>query len=215
MLQKRKLGLVLTIALFCLGVVLMRVFWDGRAALAEGDRAKARGDVAEAVARWRRAARWYAPGAPHVRGAYDRLYALARFAEGAGDRDTALLAWQAMRSSILSTRSFYTPYAGLLPVANERIAALMAQAEGPAADPGKDEVARKAWHLALLNKDESPSVLWSLVALLGFAAWVGGGFYFAWRGVTPDDRLDRRASALSGVLVLVGLLVWMLGLYRA
>lgn len=215
MLRKRKLGLVFTIALFCLGAVLMRVFWDGRVALAEGDRAKASGDVAEAVARWRRAARWYAPGAPHVRGAYERLHALARFAEGAGDRDTALLAWQAVRSSILSTRSFFTPYSGLLPVANERIAALMAHAEGPAADPGKDEAARTAWHLALLHKDESPSVLWSLVALLGFAAWVGGGFYFAWRGVTPDDRLDRRASALSGVLVLVGLLVWMLGLYRA
>jgi hypothetical protein len=213
--RKRRVGLVVAVVAFCLGVILMRVFWDGRAALADGDRAKAAGDVAEAVAKWRRAARWYAPGAPHVQSAYDRLTGLALLAEGAGDRELALSAWQAVRSSILSTRSFYTPYSDLLPVANDKIAALMAQVEGPAADPGHDEAARKAWHLALLTRDESPSVFWSLVALFGFAAWVGGGFYFAWKGITPDDRLDRRASALSGIFVLVGLLVWMLGLYRA
>jgi hypothetical protein len=175
----------------------------------------ARGDTETAIARWRRAARWYAPGAPHVGGAYQRLEALARQAEGAGDQKTALAAWTAVRSSILSTRSFYTPYAEKLPVANERIAALMAAGEPQSADPGQSEADRKAWHLALLERDESPALGWTLLALLGFATWVGGGFLFAFRGIGEGDRLVRRAAVQAGVLVLVGLAAWMIGLYNA
>ena len=83
--------------------------------------------------------------------------------------------------------------------------------------PVKSAAERAAWHRALLEKSEreAPSVAWSLVARLGFAGWVGGGFLFAWRGVTAEDRLDKKAAARAGLLVLVGLLVWMLGLYRA
>jgi hypothetical protein len=201
--------------LVCLGVVLTRAFVDGRAALAAGDAAVTK-DVREAIADWRRAARWYVPGAPHVSGAYDRLEMLATQAEQANDLDTALEAWRAIRSSSLATRSFYTPYADRLARANEKIAALMAQQEVRAAPPGtKDASERQAWHLALLQKDEAPSVAWSILALLGFATWIGGGFLFAWRGLTADDKLDARKAGLAGILVAVGLLVWMISLYRA
>jgi hypothetical protein len=213
--MKRRVFIVVALVAFCLGVIVTRVFWDGRSALVEGDAAIARGDRAEAVARWRRAARWYAPGAPHVAGAYGRLEALAREAEAAGDRRTALDAWTAIRSSILSTRSFFTPYAEKLPLANERIAALMAASEDPAVDPGKSEAERKAWHLALLEKDEAPALGWTILALAGFAAWVGGGFLFAFRGIGDGDKLDRRAAARAGLLIVVGLAAWMVGLYLA
>lgn len=201
-------------ACFCLGVVVTRVFYDGRRALQAGDRVVA-ADVREAIVHWRRAARWYAPGAPHVAGAYDRLENLAVEAEAHGDLITALEAWRAIRSSALATRSFYTPYADRLARANERIAVLMARQEGPGADPARDEAGRAAWHKALLDRDEAPSVGWSILALLGFAGWIGGGFRFAWRGLTEEDRLDRRQAALSGVMIAVGLLVWMVSLYNA
>lgn len=213
--MKRKAVSIGIAVLFCLGVVVTRAFWDGRRALADGDAAHARGDDREAIVKWRRAARWYVPGAPHVRSAYGRLEALAEAARGRGDAALELEAWRAIRSSILTTHSFYTPFPAKLDRANQRIAELMARAEPPAIDPGADEAARAAWHLSLLRRDEAPSVGWSFLALLGFAAWVGGGFWFAWRGVTPDDRLDRRQAALSGCLVLAGLLLWMVSLYRA
>ena len=212
--MRRRLVVVGLVA-FCLGVVVTRVFWDGSAALHAGDAALAQGDKEEAIARWRRAARWYAPGAPHVAGAYRRLEALARAAEAAGDRQTALAGWTAVRSSILSTRSFYTPYAHLLPVANERIAALMAALEPASVDPGKGEAERKAWHLALLQRDEAPALGWTILAIVGFGVWIGGGFLFAFRGIGEGDRLDRRAAARAGLLVAIGLVAWMIGLYRA
>jgi hypothetical protein len=198
-----------------LGVVITRVFVDGRRALGEGDAAMARQDAAAALVGWRRAARWYAPLAPHVADAYDRMEALARAADEEGDRALALDAWRAIRSSVLATRSFYTPFADRLAAANDRIATLMAAEEQRAgAEPG-DEAARRELHLGLLERDDSPSIPWTLLALAGFAAWVGGGFWLARRGVTADDRLDRRTATRAAVLIALGLLLWMLGLYRA
>jgi hypothetical protein len=227
--KNRRLAAVALAVLVCLGAVLSRVFYDGHAAIEEGDAAQRRAEAARAagdatrahdeqalaITRWRRAARWYAPGAPHVARAYARLEGVARAADAAGDRDLALEAWRAVRSSALATRSFYTPYRQELETANARIAKLMAATEDPTLAPGQDEAARTAWHLALLARDEAPSVAWSIFAILGFFTWVGGGFWFAWRGVGAEDRLDRRQATVAGVLVAVGLLLWMVSLYKA
>ena len=214
--MKRKLLVVAVVVVACLGVVVTRAILDGRAALADGDAAAAAGDHAEAIHQWRRAARWYVPLAPHVGEAYDRLEELARAAEAGGDRDTALAAWEGVRSSVMATRSFYTPYADRLDTANARIAELRAAtAEDAAAAPRQSQAERAAWHLELLRRDDSPSVGWSVIALLGFAAWIGGGLLFALRGITADDRLVPRTAAWAGVAVAAGLVVWMIGLYKA
>ena len=197
-----------------LGVIVTRVFWDGRQALRAGDAAMQKQDTTEALVEWRRAARWYAPGAPHVVAAYGRMEELARAAEARGEDALALEAWRGIRSSSLATRSFYTPFADKLDAANQRIAELMARQE-VAADKGKDLAERRALHLGFLERDDAPSLGWSALALLGFAAWVGGGFWFARRGVTADDRLDRRNALRAAALVTVGLVLWMLGLYKA
>jgi hypothetical protein len=200
-----------------LGAIVTRVFWDGRRALAAGDEAMGKGDVPGALLQWRRAARWYAPLAPHVADAYERMEALARAAEEKGDDATALEAWRGIRSSSLATRSFYTPYADRLAVANERIAALMARVEVKL-DPKKSEAERRTFHFALLVRDEAPSVPWSLLALAGFGTWVFGGFWLARRGVTPtegQDRLDKKNAIRAAALIAVGLFAWMLGLYKA
>jgi hypothetical protein len=120
-----------------------------------------------------------------------------------------------VRSSIKATRSFYTPHAHRLDRANRRIAALMAIQEGPRADPEATEAERAQWHYDLLDRDEAPSVAWSIIALLGFGMWLGGGLLFALRGVSAEDALVPRMAAASGVLVAVGLVIWMLGLYKA
>lgn len=195
-----------------LGVVVTRVFWDGRRALADGDAAMARGDAAAALDAWRRAARWYAPGAPHVGDAYERMEELAKTAETKGDEALALDAWRGIRSSSLATRSFYTPYADELAAANQRIAALMARQDQGGV---RREDERRELHLALLSRNDDPSVPWTLLALVGFATWVGGGFWFARRGVTEEDRLDRKQAIRAAVLVAVGMVLWMLGLYKA
>jgi hypothetical protein len=213
--MRRRLVAAAGVALFLFGVVATRAVWQGRSALSRGDAAIAAGDTAEAIRWWRRAARWYLPLAPHVGDAYDRLEELATQAASAGDRATALAAWQGVRSSILATRSFYTPQSDRLEPANRAIAALMAAAEPDLAAPTSSPAEREAWHYQMLARDEAPSVGWSVLALLGFAAWIGGAALFAWRAVDKDDRLVQRPALVSALVVAGGLIIWMVGLYNA
>lgn len=212
--MKRKLVTAAIVIGFCLAVVVTRAVWQGRGALEDGDRALEANDTEEAIRSWRRAARWYVPLAPHVSDAYERLEELAQLAEKKGDLRTALAAWQGVRGSILATRSFYTPHRDRLDPANRKIAELMARLDpSPPAEMSREKLT--AWHRELLSRDESPSVAWSLVALLGFALWIGGGVLFALRGVSAEDRLVRRPAISAGVLIMAGLVVWLLGLYNA
>jgi hypothetical protein len=213
--MRRKILIGLAIAGFCLGVIVSRAVWEGRDALAQGDEAATKGDYPEAIAHWRRAARWYVPLAPHVGGAYDRLERLAGQAEDNGDIAIALSAWRGVRGSILATRSFFTPQSDRLEPANRAIARLMATQEMAAGGGDRSAEAWRDWHYQLLVRDEAPSVGWSIVALLGFALWIGGAFGFALRGLTEDDRLAVRRAAIAGGCVAAGLVIWLLGLYNA
>ena len=189
--------------------------WQGRSALDRGDELAAQGDLAEAIHQWRRAARWYVPLASHVDTALTRLEKIARSAREGGDQTTALAAWRGMRSAVMATRSFYTPNHERLTLANQQIAELMAALEGAAADPTRTEPERVAWHLNLLERPVGPSVVFSLVAIVGFVMWIGGAFWFAWSALNPEGRLVRPIAKRAGLLVIVGLVVWLTGLHFA
>ena len=212
--MKKKLITAAIVVGFCLAVVVTRAVWQGRGALDAGDQALEAKDSEEAIRQWRRAARWYVPLSPHVSDAYDRLEALDALAEKDGELRTALAAWQGVRGSILATRSFYTPHEDRLEPANRKIAELMTRLD---TTPPVDMTPEKLvdWHYQLLARDESPSVGWSVLAVLGFLVWIGGGVLFAMRGVTAEDRLERRPAITAGVLVMAGLVVWLVGLYNA
>src|SRR5213076_3120816 len=91
--------LATAIVIAAIGACGVRVVVEGRRALAAGDAALAEGRVADAIAGWETAARWYLPFAPHVDEAYERLILLAD-----KDHRSALAAWRAVRSAALATR---------------------------------------------------------------------------------------------------------------
>jgi hypothetical protein len=188
-----------------LAIVAARVVWSSRgewkaATAATGD---------EEIAHLGRAARLYAPGNPYARRALDRLATIGR-----EDPTRALAAWREARSAILATRSFYTPHRALLDEANGQIAERMAQAEVAAGTQHTVERAR-AWHAARLAQNEAPSVAWTLVALVGLAAWIGCALGLFLRGVGDDDRMRPRAALAWAVGVAAGLAMFFLGLARA
>src|SRR5207248_7591251 len=106
------------------------------------------------------------------------LEQVAARAEAAGDLRSARFAWEAERSAILGTRSFYSPFGERLPAANRKIAALLAREEGERADPGQSEAQRADWHYQLLARDDAPLRAWTLLALAGFLGWVAGAMVF-------------------------------------
>ncbi len=211
---KRRLLFFVASLFLCIGVLSGRAIWEGRSALARGDAELAEGNVDGAVRWWRRAARWYVPLAPHVPAAYEKLRTLATEAEGRGERETALLAWRGIRSSARATRSIIMPYRAQGDEADAHIATLMA-ANDVASGAETDAAAAEAWHLSLLQRSQIPSTGWTIVALLGLALWIGGGFAFAARGVDERAKLVPRAAAYSGAAVSAGLVLWLLGLALA
>jgi hypothetical protein len=213
-------------ALLLLSVVLGRVVVESRRELAVAEALHRQGRVDEAVEHWRRAARWYAPGNPAVTASLHALAAVGTTAEATGKVSRALAAWRAVRSAILATRSLYVPHPQELAEANEHIARLMAQEQQkePLADGGAKAAGAggprpfeelRAWHLALLQRSDAPEALCAVFALLGCATWVGGALLFIFRGVGPDDALQRRPAVMSLVLVVLGFTAFLVGLRLA
>ncbi len=215
MTRRRNVAIAAALVLGFVAIIASRAVWQGRSALARGDKAAVEGRTDEAISHWRRAARWYLPLAPHVESAYARLEKTATATEEAGDSATALIAWRGIRSSALATRSFFIPHSDRLRIANQRIAAMMAALEGPAADPTKSETERANWHLELLERPVGPSVVFSVIALLGFALWIGAAILFCWLGFDDKDRLNRPLALMAGLLFAAGLVTWLIGLSLA
>lgn len=208
-------GKVAAIAGVVLLVLAFRVVTSSRAELEEAARMRASGQREAAVVHYRRAARWYAPGNPYSEAALSELGEIGREAEEAGDTELALSAWRAIRAAIMSSRSFYTPHEDRLRAANARIASLMSSLPPPPIDAGKSREALEREHLELLSETTRPSVPWTLVLLLGFAAWVAGAFAFVTRAIDDEDRLVPAQARFWGTVILVGFGLFVLGMSLA
>ncbi|MBI4702193.1 MAG: hypothetical protein HY744_13780 [Deltaproteobacteria bacterium] len=206
-----------------LGGVTARVLVSGERELAASSAALERGEPREAAVRARRAAGWYAPGAPHVRVAYERLIALARAAEDHGQIDLALSAWRGVRSAALEPRWIMVPHRAELELANRQIARLVARPPPGPGVGGASEVSETSGptrpdageELALLARSPGPRTGW-ILALLGGFVLAAVGFVAAAQRLGADlgrTRWVRLRPAL--LLVAAGAALWLLALWRA
>jgi hypothetical protein len=198
-----------------IGAITTRVVWAGEGELAASTEALQKGDLREATTRARRAAGWYAPGAPHVRVAYERLVAIATAAEGHGDRDLALLAWRGLRTAAIETRWIVTPHEKELDRANRAIARIEAAAPRPPGTRTEPPQRIEQRQIDALLRDEAPRVPWVILLVASFFLWAGGA---AWtvRSASLADAGQALSRARPGLLVaLTGVALWVLALVRA
>ena len=212
------------LALITLGLVTLRVLWSSHGEWREAERCLTENEPSPAMAamaamaaidHFGRAARLYAPGSPWTERSLYRLEEMALGAEAHTDDALALMAWRELRSSVLATRSFYTPHPAALERANQHIARLMARTESPSVSPGANLATRERWHAARLGQDDAPSVLWSLLALLGLVGWIGAAIGFLVRGIDKEARLRREAAIGWGLGIVAGLALFLVALGRA
>jgi hypothetical protein len=200
------------VGVVALGVMTYRAVRDGTEALAASDAAFNRGELAEAVLYARRSAIAYAPGAPHTRAALERLRAVAVGSEGAGDVETARLAWGALRAAALETRHVTTPYAAELREANERLALLAAKGPPPGA-AGQKRADRELGEA--LARVPGPSPWASAALVLGFVLALAGLLFTAAFGLTRDGGIVRQKLFYGLGMFVVGALLWAIAVYRA
>ena len=197
--MRRAVVRVALVALVVVGAMAVRALVESRAELAAGQAALQRGDEAAAVFHLRSAGRWVAPLNPWSAQAVQELLALGAAAEEREDWLAALDSYDAVRAASLGARSFYTPHADALAVANERLPSVMARARevhptGPRSGP-EDRPALEARFREDVARDRSPKPLPATLAVLCFAAWIGAMTLGIWRSV-PDAGPVRRTAAL-------------------
>jgi hypothetical protein len=206
---------ILAVVLAILSLIVMRVLMSAREELASADAAFERADLESAVVHYRRAARWYVPASPiHVR-ALAKLESIGQAAERAGDTELALSAYRSVRGSIMAVRSFYVPERARLSRANQRIALLMAEQPAPGMDLGKSKAQIQSEHLALLQREPGPSVLWTIVLLVGFFSWVFGAFVFSARAIDEHDRWVVAEAKKWSIVIALGFGLFVLGMALA
>lgn len=203
------------VAGFIVGAASLRVIAAGEREIAESTAALRAGDPHAAALHARRAAGWYAPGAPHVRVAYQRLIALATAAEGLGEAETAIFAWRAVRTAALETRWLTTPHAEDLELANAAIARLAAAAPRPPGTRNEPAAVVAREHLELLARDEAPRVGWVVALVVAFAAWVAGAIWVVRRAVTVTGQWVWPRAAPGLVVCAVGIGLWLLAIWQA
>jgi hypothetical protein len=103
----------------------------GASAMAAADRDAARGDWPDAIAHARAAAEALTPGSPWPERGLRRLDAIGRDATARGDEAIARLAYAAMRTAALETRSAWSDRADWVARADEGLSLLSTTAAAP------------------------------------------------------------------------------------
>jgi hypothetical protein len=202
-------------AALVIGAASARVIHAGEKEIALSTQGLKSGDAHAAAEHARRAAGWYAPGAPHVRVAYERLLALGTKAEGLGDRELALYAFRGVRTAALETRWLVIPHEEDLDRANRAIARI--EAEAPRAPGLRPEPPQKIEReqLEALSRDEAPRTEWVVVLILSALLAGAGAALAALRGVAPAGAVSLRRAAPGLLLAAAGAAAWLLAIWRA
>ncbi len=198
-----RLGAIAAIVIAGLAAMSLRVVLEGRSALAEGDDAMAARPPrpADAIAAWESAARWYLPLAPHVDDAYGRLHGFASTRH-------SIVAWRAIRSAALATRTLWQPHRADLDEANAAIVELAAADLERAPAGTADAAAYSAWQTRLLAADPRPATGSVVLSILGIVCWLAG------MGVMIR-RAERSRIRVPAAIAAAGAVAWVVGLYTA
>lgn len=197
------------------GAATARVVYSGEKEIALSTAGLKAGDAHAAAEHARRAAGWYAPGAPHVRVAYQRLLALGTAAEGLGDRDTALFAFRAVRTASIETRWILAPHDDDRIRADRAIARI--EAEAPRAPGMRTEPPASVMReqLEALARDEAPATAWVVGLVVGALAWAIGAAMLARTAVGATGAFAWRRALPALVVTAAGVALWLLSIWRA
>ncbi len=209
----RRLSSLLFFVVLCGAVFTARVVLEGQSELAASDAAFDAGKLEASLEHARESATLYAPGAPHVELAYERLTALALGSEAAGQPKVAALAWQAVRSAALESRHVWLPRSEELERANENLARLQALSQEGTDDAQRGKAQARA--LRRLNADDAPSPTWIAVLGLGFVLSLCGLGLFAFQGLGAKGQLALGRGRLGIALFAIGAACWTLAAYKA
>lgn len=208
----QRLALAAFVVVLIAGALSARVIWEGQSELSASNAAFDRGELEPALDHARRSATLYAPGAPHVTRAYERLTAIALGAESEGDPKIAFLAWQAVRSAALESRHLWLPRQRELDLANQNLARLQSLSRD-VSDAERPKTQTQA--LTRLQAEDMPEPGFLAVLGLGFLLALAGLGLTAFHGLRPSGKVSWVRARWGLLLLVIGAACWTLAAYRA
>ncbi len=130
----------------------------------------------------------YYPLSPYYKKSIRELENLGRYYQEKGESKLARYAWLAVKSCIMSARSFYIPRKGEMKTADTRISSLLFEKGKPEKDRIKD-----------------PSILFSVLMILGLLMWVGG--------LITAILLEGKHLKWLFLIFTVGYVIWIISIY--
>ncbi|MEZ4269749.1 MAG: hypothetical protein R3F39_25610 [Myxococcota bacterium] len=207
--RRRRVATVLLALGVVLAAVTVRTVVSGTAARDHGMERLAAGDEAGAAMFLREAVSWYLPVAWWREEAIEGLWSLHERQVAQGRLSDAVSTLSALRGGLFAARSLVHPDGDWLVRVDAALAPLLARWEAEAASvegraaPGTAS-AREAAFAATLSRETRPSRGFGLLAVLGFALWVGA----TWTGLGSPQGAPRWRWLGAGVL---GLLAFLAG----
>lgn len=211
----KRIVLGLLVLALAIGAITLRVVVAGELEIAASTDALLTGDARAAAVHAKAAATWYAPGAPHVRVAYQRLMALGDAADERQNRELALLAYRAVRTSSESTRWLVTPHAADAQRAAEAIARIESNAPRPPSSSLVPAQEIERGQLEAMARRSGPRVEWIAALAVAFAAWVVGLLQVLLRAVDESGKIAWSRARFGLLVGTLGLALWAVALYFA
>jgi len=176
--KKRLIEVSLIIAVFLIMIVI-RVGFGSYKEFKAAEKFYEEKNTDLAIIHYDRAIHWYTPFNPYVKASVNKLKEIGQRCEAENNYEEAVETYEILRSSIYSTRSFYTPFKSVIGFTDEKIAALRASLiENDPAWNKKAKKPTKAEILAKLKQNRAPSVFFSVLASIGFIGWIASVIFF-------------------------------------
>jgi len=201
--KKKRLKFTVLVIAAMTAIILLRLTLDQWQGYSKGMDSLQKDDNRAAIMYFDRTLNAHIPFSPIEKWAKDELINLAHKYETSKDYEQALLCYETVRTSRYLTRHFWIPDGDELPFLNDKIAGIKANLlvrDGIVKDyrEGYDQ------QMAIMNKDYSPSVFWSLIVVFSF--WIYISSVVVW--------IFRRKKVYI-IISPVAFATWLFALYMA
>lgn len=206
--ESRRITNFLTLIVIILLMLLVRIYIGSATEFRRAEVSRySDDDITAAIYHYGRSIKWYAPLNPWVKKSIVELWDIGDEKLRDGDRDTAILSIQILRSSLYSARGPFTPFKDWILKAD-----IWLNENFPHELPDREN----GMGLDDYPGHKEPNRAWSLLAAIGFLGWVFAVFAFIFTVMPSTDEkiVTRRAVGVSSLIALF-YIIWILGLYLA
>jgi len=145
----------------------------------------------------------YVPFSPYIEQAEKKILKIGKYFEDKNKLYNALFAYEVLRASYFQVRSFYQPREDMINKLNYKIADIKVKIL-KSENRLKNEKKEFKRQLKILQHNNFPSTIGSLIMCLSFLCWIGAIIYMIMKGF-EKEKADKKVILVSSGAIAAGL----------